>query len=67
MSARRFPLPSDGKIIRWLACPDCKGRGWFLENPFAAHPTHSGNVLQCRICQTAYEAHAALAKGIARP
>ena len=41
---------SDDPIIKWRDCPDCSGRGWFCNNPFAEK---SGQrFYQCVKCET---------------
>lgn len=52
-------LTADDEIVSHPKCPDCKGRGWFLINPFA---TGGGNGLggvhnltQCLTCRAAHD------------
>jgi hypothetical protein len=53
-------------VIKLRGCPDCKGRGWFLINPFATSPPPAGgigNMCQCQTCASAkayYDAHGCL-------
>ncbi len=46
-------------VIRWNDCPDCKGRGYFLINPFATGGSNFcggiANMTQCKRCE---ETHA---------
>jgi hypothetical protein len=48
-----------GSWVRWADCPDCKGRGWFLINPFATGggggAGGAGNARQCQKCKTTHE------------
>ena len=42
---------SDDKIIRRKDCPDCGGRGWFCENPFAEF---NKRYFQCATCEAGF-------------
>ena len=46
---------TDDTIYKWRDCPDCKGRGYFVVNPFA--PCWERR--QCVTCETAFKANAA--------
>jgi len=41
-------------VVQMNGCPDCKGRGWFLINPFATGGGNGfggiGNLTQCLTC-----------------
>lgn len=49
-----IPLRWDDTIVKMDGCPDCKGRGWFLINPFATGGFGGcggiGNSTQCQTC-----------------
>jgi hypothetical protein len=44
-------------VLKWENCPHCKGRGWFLINPFAIGGSNGAgglqNVRQCQTCVAA--------------
>jgi len=46
-------------VIRWKDCPACKGRGYFLINPFATGGDNFvggiSNLCQCQVCLKAHE------------
>jgi hypothetical protein len=52
------PFKNTDDVIRMHDCPDCKGRGWFLINPFETSPWPSGGYENCCQCQTCVSAKA---------
>lgn len=61
------PLDRNSTVVRLQGCPDCKGRGWFLINPFATGGSNGaggiGNMCQCETCLSAkqyWDQHGAL-------
>jgi hypothetical protein len=68
------PLTPDDSIVMLATCPSCKGRGWFLINPFATGGSNGagglGNMTQCLTCLDAREyckTHGRLPDGIVDP
>lgn len=69
------PEPLRGKaLVRLATCPSCKGRGWFLINPFATGGWNglggSRNLTQCLTCLDAHDyfvKHEKLPDGIPYP
>lgn len=51
------PMPINGGCVIWRDCPDCKGRGWYLINPFATGGSNlcggPSNICQCQTCENA--------------
>lgn len=52
-------LEPNQDVIRWKDCPACKGRGWFLINPFAVGGSNFcggiSNMCQCQVCLEAHD------------
>jgi hypothetical protein len=52
-------LEPNQDVVRWNDCPACKGRGWFLINPFATGGYNFvgglSNICQCQVCLKAHE------------
>lgn len=48
------PVRSGDRMVALNSCPDCKGRGYFLINPFMTGGTNGagglGNMCQCLTC-----------------
>ena len=53
------PLQPNDDVIKWKDCPKCKGRGWFLIEPFRSGGSNGagglGNMTQCLTCKETYE------------
>lgn len=74
---RQFPAKKKGfesgdEVIKLKGCPDCKGRGYFLIQPFLTGGSNLcggiSNTTQCPTCKSAhdyYEKHGKLPDDIA--
>lgn len=52
------PLEPGQQVIALKFCPDCKGRGWFLINPFRTGGSNgAGDLANMTQCQTCLDAH----------
>lgn len=64
-TAREIRAGTDDPIVKMHGCPDCSGRGWFCENPFASF---NKKYLQCPTCLSAkqhFDKHGSLPDDIA--
>ena len=52
-AGERKPLEWNQEVIRFKDCPDCKGRGWFLINPFGQ--LGPANTCQCLTCLDSHD------------
>jgi hypothetical protein len=47
-----IPFRGDEDFVKWRDCPCCKGRGWFLIEPFARH---KDNHTSCKVCEAVHK------------
>jgi len=56
------PLKRGDQVTRWPECTGCKGRGWFLIDPFKTGGGNGAggieNLRQCQRCKKAHEYYA---------
>lgn len=59
-NAREIRMGTGDLVVKLTGCPDCGGRGWFCENPFAEF---NKRYIQCPTCLAAkrhFDAHGTL-------